>query len=104
MRRVLDELGNDAIFIPVDKYHFKTTVMKRPDERFCKWLYSYGANAKILSPPDVISKFMTMLHSKLHTFETLYSSEELLLDPYSGIRLYEEWVAVDDSKYWFHYW
>ena len=90
MRRVLDELGDDAILIPVDNYHFKTTVMKRTGRSFHKWLYTYGVNAKILSPQDVIDKYRSTLHMQLHFLQDRYSTEELRMEPPTGIRLYEE--------------
>ena len=90
MRRVLDELGDDAILIPVDHYHFKTTVMKRTGPRFQKWLYTYGINAKILSPQDVIDNYRSQLHMQLHLLQERYTTEELRMEQPTGIRLYEE--------------
>ena len=90
MRRVLDELGDDAILIPVDHYHFKTTVMKRTGPRFQKWLYTYGINAKILSPQDVIDNYRSKLHTQLLLLQERYSTEELRMEQPTGIRLYEE--------------
>ena len=55
-RAVLD-LGKDVILQPVGKEGFETTIRRRADNTFFKWVDSLGGKAKILAPADVVEQY-----------------------------------------------
>ena len=55
-RAALD-LGKDVILQPVGKEGFETTIRRRADNTFFKWVDSLGGKAKILAPADVVEKY-----------------------------------------------
>ena len=73
--RVAFELGKDAVFIPVDRYHFKTTVRTGIDYVFADWIDSYGCNAKILEPQEAIDFFLAAKDDSMHDMKILYEHD-----------------------------
>jgi predicted DNA-binding transcriptional regulator YafY len=69
LERVALELGKDAILLPADRNGFITTITKRPDKRFYNWLETFGQNAELRAPDDLVEKYVSrkkaMLSEKL---------------------------------------
>lgn len=69
LERVALELGKDAILLPADRNGFITTITKRPDKRFYNWLETFGENAELRAPDDLVEKYASrkkaMLSEKL---------------------------------------
>ena len=69
LERVALELGKDAILLPADRDGFITTITKRPDKRFYNWLETFGQNAELRAPDDLVEKYASrkkaMLSEKL---------------------------------------
>lgn len=80
MRQVLEKLGKDAILILVDDLHFKTTVLRRADGNFYLWIFSFGNNAKILSPQDIVYEYQFMLKARMYALERLYVDGEAVCE------------------------
>ena len=80
MHEVLEELGKDAILIPDGDSHFKTTVMRRTDGNLYLWIFSFGINAKILSPPDVVNEYLGLLHSRMYSLQRMYIDGETVFE------------------------
>lgn len=57
LERVALELGKDAILLPADRDGFITTITKRPDKRFYNWLETFGENAELRAPDDLVEKY-----------------------------------------------
>lgn len=57
LERVALELGKDAILLPADRDGFITTITKRPDKRFYTWLETFGGNAELRAPDDLVEKY-----------------------------------------------
>ena len=57
LERVALELGKDAILLPADRNGFITTITKRPDKRFYNWLETFGENAELRAPDDLVEKY-----------------------------------------------
>lgn len=57
LERVALELGKDAILLPADRDGFITTITKRPDKRFYNWLETFGQNAELRAPDDLVEKY-----------------------------------------------
>lgn len=69
LERVALELGKDVILLPADRDGFITTITKRPDKRFYNWLETFGENAELRAPDDLVEKYASrkkaMLSEKL---------------------------------------
>jgi hypothetical protein len=69
LERVALELGKDAILLPAARNGFITTITKRPDKRFYNWLETFGQNAELRAPDDLVEKYASrkkaMLSEKL---------------------------------------
>ena len=69
LERVALELGKDAILLPADRDGFITTITKRPDKHFYNWLETFGENAELRAPDDLVEKYASrkkaMLSEKL---------------------------------------
>ena len=89
------DLGEEAVLIPVDEYHFKTTVRHRLDFEFCDWIASYGCRAKILSPQDAVDLFLAVQEDSLHHIKTLYEYD---LEPVD-ILTAEEFEELTGEQY-----
>lgn len=50
---VIDRFGSDVILIPEDEERFCVTVELAVSPQFFAWLFGFGAEAEIVSPPDV---------------------------------------------------
>lgn len=100
--RVLSRLGEDAILIDLDDYHFKTTIVERATPELFSWISALGCAAKILGPNDIIDQFMRKVKMRQYDYELLYkqdlepisilSDEELseLSDEQNRILMYDE--------------
>lgn len=100
--RVVGRLGEDAIFIDLDDYHFKTTIVERATPELFSWISDLGCAAKILGPNDIIDQFMRKVKMRQYDYELLYkqdlepisilSDEELseLSDEQNHILMYDE--------------
>lgn len=86
INEVLEELGKDAILIPDGDSHFKTTVMRRTDGNLYLWIYSFGNNAKILSPPDVVNEYLMLLQSRMYALRCLYINGEIAFEQTKWLR------------------
>ena len=95
LRQVSFDLGEGAVLIPVDEYHFKTTVRHRLDFQFCDWIASFGCRAKILSPQDAIDLFLAVQEDSLHHIKTLYEHDLEPIDLLTG----EEFEALTNEQY-----
>lgn len=100
--RVLSRLGEDAILIDLDDYHFKTTIVERATPELFSWISDLGCAAKILGPNDIIEQFMRRGKMRQFDYDLLYkhdlepisilSDEELsaLTDEQNSILMYDE--------------
>lgn len=93
--RVAFELGRDAVFIPVDKYHFETTIRHRVDDRFCSWISSYGCHAKILSPQDAIDMLLGINEDAMHNLKVMYKHDLEPIDILTG----DEFESLSPEEY-----
>ena len=50
---VIDRFGSDVILVPEDGESFSVTVGLAVSPQFFAWLFGFGAEAEIVSPPDV---------------------------------------------------
>ena len=73
--RVAFELGKDAVFIPVDRYHFKTTIRTDIDYSLIDWIDCYGCNAKILEPQEAIDFLLAAKDDSMHDMKILYEHD-----------------------------
>lgn len=95
LRQVSFDLGEEAVLIPVDEYHFMTTVRHRLDFEFCDWIASYGCRAKILGPQDAVDLFLALQEDLLHHINTLYEYD---LEPVD-ILTAEEFEELTGEEY-----
>lgn len=75
LERVALELGKDAILLPADRDGFTTTIRRRPDARFRKWIQSFGGNAEVIAPEGLVEKPISpettdMHRDHLHSYYT----------------------------------
>lgn len=92
--RVLSRLGEDAILIDMDDYHFKTTIVERATPELFSWISDLGCAAKILGPHDIIEQFMRKVKMRQYDYELLYKQD---LEPIS-ILSDEELSALTDEQ------
>ncbi|MBQ8444729.1 MAG: WYL domain-containing protein [Clostridia bacterium] len=92
---VVNELDEEAIIVPVDDYHFKTTVRTRVDRKFLRWIRGYDCYAKILAPQDVVEYYLDWRGRQIHELETLYRED---LEPIGIISL-EEYDKLTEEQY-----
>ena len=50
---VIDRFGSDVILVPEDEERFVVTVELAVSPQFFAWLFGFGAEAELVSPPDV---------------------------------------------------
>lgn len=92
---VVNELDEEAILLPVDDYHFKTTVKVRVDRKFLSWIAGYDCYAKILAPQDIVDYYIDWRKRQIHDLETLYQED---LEPL-GLLSLEEYDRLTDEQY-----
>lgn len=95
LRQVAFDLGKDAVFIPVDKYHFKTTVRREIDYSLSDWIRNYGCYAKILSPQEAVDFLLAVQDDSMHELKTLYNHD---LEPISMLEM-DEYFDLTDEEY-----
>lgn len=83
---VVNELDEEAILVPVDDHHFKTSMSVRMDYKFLSWVAKYDCYAKILAPQDVVDEYLDFRGRQIHELETLYRED---LEPIGIISLEE---------------
>lgn len=92
---VVNELDEEAILIPVDDYHFKTSMSVRIDYKFLSWVAKFDCYAKILAPQDVVDHYLDFRGRQIHELETLYRAD---LEPIGIISL-EEYDKLTSEQY-----
>ena len=92
---VVNELDEEAILVPVDDYHFKTSMSVRLDYKFLSWVAKYDCYAKILAPQDIADYYLNWRERQLHHLNTLYQEN---LEPL-GILSLEEYDKLTDEQY-----
>ncbi len=92
---VVNELDEEAILVPVDDYHFKTSMSVRLDYKFLSWLAKYDCYAKILAPQDIADYYLNWRERQLRHLNTLYQEN---LEPL-GILSLEEYDKLTDEQY-----
>ena len=92
---VINELDEEAILVPVDDYHFKTSMSVRIDNKFLSWLAGYDCYAKILAPQDVAEYYLDWRGRKVHNLKILYEQN---LEPL-GILELEEYDNLTTEQY-----
>ncbi len=77
LERVALELGKDAILLPADRNGFITTITKRPDKRFYNWLETFGENAELRAPDDLVEKYASSKKAmkNLKILQSYYESQ-----------------------------
>lgn len=93
--KVVNKLSEDAVLIDVDERHFKTTIVDRASSEVFSWIASFGCNAKILGPNDIIEVFMCRQKMRLYDYDLLYKRD---YEPIS-ILTDEELSLLSGEKY-----
>lgn len=75
MQDVLNRLGKDAVLIDVDDYHFQTTIIDRPSPDLLSWIAGFKCYAKIISPADVIERFLEWEKNRINDYTRLYEQD-----------------------------
>lgn len=57
---VLDRFGKDVFLSPVDEDHFSVTIHAVVSPRFLSWLFGFGNEVTIVSPPSLLEKYRAM--------------------------------------------
>ncbi|MBQ8759343.1 MAG: WYL domain-containing protein, partial [Clostridia bacterium] len=73
---VLDCFGWDVRLIHDGSEHFTVHVKVKAEAPFFGWLFQFGSDAQIISPPDLNERYLKMLHSVTQDIEQRTSSEE----------------------------
>ena len=92
---VVNELDEEAVLVPVDDYHFKTSMSVRLDYKFLSWVAKYDCYAKILAPQDIADYYLNWRERQLHHLNTLYQEN---LEPL-GLLSLEEYDKLTDEQY-----
>lgn len=92
---VVNELDEEAILVPVDDHHFKTSMSVRMDYKFLSWVAKYDCYAKILTPQDVVDEYLDFRGRQIHELETLYRED---LEPI-GIISFEEYEKLTAEQF-----
>lgn len=92
---VVNELDEEAVLVPVDDYHFKTSMSVRLDYKFLSWVAKYDCYAKILAPQDIADYYLNWREKQLHHLNTLYQEN---LEPL-GLLSLEEYDKLTDEQY-----
>ena len=58
---VIDRFGTDIRMIPISDAEFEATVSVAVSPQFLAWIYGFGADAVIVSPPEVAAKMKKQL-------------------------------------------
>ena len=75
MQDVLNRLGKDAVLIDVDDYHFQTTIVDRASPDLLSWIAGFKCYAKIISPADVIERFLEWEKNRINDYTRLYEQD-----------------------------
>ena len=92
---VVNELDEEAILVPVDDYHFKTSMRVRLDYKFLSWVAKFDCYAKILAPQDIADYYLNWREQQLRYIKTLYQED---LEPL-GILELEEYDKLTEEQY-----
>lgn len=58
---VIDRFGKDTVIVPDEQGYFTTTVTVAVSPQFFAWIFGFGDEAEILSPPRVRDEMATLL-------------------------------------------
>ncbi len=66
---VIDRFGSDVILVPENADSFSVTVELAVSPQFFAWLFGFGAEAEIISPPDVRAEAVRQAESILNLYK-----------------------------------
>lgn len=68
---MIDRFGKDIFLIPVDDFHFRTTVNVAFSDQFLGWIFALGDGVKIVGPDNIIE----LIQSKIKELDNQYLSK-----------------------------
>lgn len=65
MNYIIDKFGDEVETSPADKTHFKAVTEVSVSKTFFGWVFQFGGEIEIVSPPAVVSEYREMLENAL---------------------------------------